>query len=592
MRAPTTEQQTILESTSRVRIVRAVPGSGKTWLVAELIRKELGHWTAKGSGIAALSFTHVGGDEILHAVGHELEHPHFVGTIDAFLFRYIVRPHFRRCYPGFADPRIIPGEWGADRWNYYGANQSTTVGRGINLFGCVFIDEEQGEVVIAHKPHPSLPLQRLTGHDLIKVKEGKKRLWKGSGCLTHSDAALIASKILAHQTYGAIIRAEILRRFPLIIVDELQDTGFFLGRCLRTLLNEQNARGVLVGDPDQAIFEFNGARPDLFEAFESIEGSVTLPLSYSRRCPSSIAKVANYLKDSKGIIGTDNNQSGQAFILKYTDMKSDIGQLVSVISQKYSGKNIKIVARSNETVVTLIGRHSALPPRLGCPALFHVHLSVMYFRQGRQVSALANASTALSLAIFKHEGVTDNKLKQSGIDPFDWKSVSIRCLLRANALATIGNAFDWQKAAGEIIDSEIRKFILNAGIELKSGDLRPQKRNGWDKPSTDCLPQCSSDNPSLTSIPIQTVHSVKGQTHDTTILVCPPADRIHCPSIVWWSANEKHREERRIAYVAMTRTQGDLIVCVSEASFQRLTNTQPQFVANFNCMAIEEFVAV
>lgn len=42
MRTPTPEQQKVLDSgDARIRLVRAVPGSGKTWLVAELLRGKL-----------------------------------------------------------------------------------------------------------------------------------------------------------------------------------------------------------------------------------------------------------------------------------------------------------------------------------------------------------------------------------------------------------------------------------------------------------------------------------------------------------------------------------------------------------------------
>jgi len=83
--------------------------------------------------------------------------------------------------------------------------------------------------------------------------------------------------ILQNSTHGKIVRAELIRRFPLIIVDELQDTGAFLGKCVLQLLAEPSARGVLVGDPDQAIYEFNGARPDLFDRFNTIDGAEQLP---------------------------------------------------------------------------------------------------------------------------------------------------------------------------------------------------------------------------------------------------------------------------------------------------------------------------
>jgi hypothetical protein len=65
--------------------------------------------------------------------------------------------------------------------------------------------------------------------------------------------------------YPAICRA-IARRFPEIIVDEAQDTSETQVAIIRALA----AAGcdiALVGDPDQSIYDFNGARPDLFESF-------------------------------------------------------------------------------------------------------------------------------------------------------------------------------------------------------------------------------------------------------------------------------------------------------------------------------------
>jgi DNA helicase-2/ATP-dependent DNA helicase PcrA len=593
MRTPTPEQRAVLDCSARVCVVRATPGSGKTWLVAELIRQELDRWSTSISGIAALSFTRVGGEEIRKAVGYELDQPHFVGTIDAFLFRYVVRPFFRSCFPRFADPRLVPGEWGTEYWNNYGLIHSTTVGQDINLFGCVFIDEEQSQVVVAHKPYPALPLQRLVGVNLEKVKAAKMRLWKESGCLTHSDAAYWATRILEHPVLGGIVRAEIVRRFPYLIVDELQDTGYFLGKSIRLLLSEPIIHGVLVGDPDQAIFEFTGARPDLFDEFGTLEGAVCMSLASSRRCPRFVINVAKHLKDSGGEIGPAEDREGQAILVSYSDMKADIDRIMIAITNPRRHDNIKVIARSNQTINRLIGRGSAGEQKIGCPALYHIHRAVIGFRQGRQVAALAAARAALDVAVFKHEGVSDKQLNQSKIDPQDWKSLSIRCLLCANALTTTGNLFDWQKAAGEIIDAEIGAFGLDPSLNYSAGKLKPQKRGEWEKPSADYLPQPGGTSLSFMGVPVQTVHGVKGETHDVTIFVCPPVNRAdRCPSIVWWSANDKDREEKRIAYVAMTRTQGVLIVCVSEDCFQRLTNRQPQFVASFECMTVDEYVAV
>jgi len=198
------------------------------------------------SGVAALSFTRVGGEEIRKAVGHELGHPHFVGTIDAFLFRYVIRPFLRSTFEWFAAPRIAVADAGAEYWGKAGPKADASVGKGINIFGCVSLGEENGQAILAHKPHPAQPLRLLTGDALAKVKAAKEKLWESRGLLTHSDAALWATKILEHQTFGSTIRSEIVRRFPFVVVDELQDTGHYLGKAIRLVFGDSGVEDSLL----------------------------------------------------------------------------------------------------------------------------------------------------------------------------------------------------------------------------------------------------------------------------------------------------------------------------------------------------------
>lgn len=592
MRSPLPDQQAVLASPARIRVVRAVPGSGKTWLVAELIRQELSNWQTKTSGIAALSFTRIGGEEIRKAVGHDLDHPHFVGTLDAFLFRYVIRPFLQRCFPTyFATPRLVPGEWEAGHWVKYGRNQPTTVGKNINVLECVFIDEKDNKPEIARKPHPTQPLRRLVDQERKAVLEGKKKLWKQTGILTHSDAALWASVLIGHRQFGAAIRADLVRRFPLIIVDELQDTGYFLGKSIRQLLEEPTVRAVLVGDPDQAIFEFNGARPDLFEGFELIEGAITFPLASSQRCPPSIAATASNLKDSSGSIGAAQDKTGKAILVRYTNLVEDVSQLVKAVKTIKGIANIKVIARQNSTVVNLVGQSATLAPKLGCQPLNHMHRAVISFRQGRQVAALATSRAALELAIFQYEGVEDEELKKHLVDPDKWKQLAVESLLRANVVPETGDVYTWQKEVGKILEDKLSTFGLIQPLQITPGKLKPQKREDWDKPCADYLPQNQASNSVLSEVPVQTVHGVKGETHDITVFVCPNANASHCPSVVWWSTDEKDREERRIAYVAMTRTSGDLILCVTEPCYDRLLTSHPEFVSSFECMTSAEYVS-
>ncbi len=583
MREPTAEQQGVLEDRSRVRVVRATPGCGKTWLVAELIRRELGQWDSATSGLAALSFTRVGGDEIRKALGYDPELPHFVGTIDAFLYRFVVRPFLKKCFNGLAEPRLIPAEWGAKHWYRYAPGASTTVGNGINLFNCAFVGVEEDKPVIAASPGPGIPMKMLSKQHTELVLQAKKSLWIAHGWVTHSDAAYLASRILGNRQHGETIRTILGRKFPLIIVDELQDTGHYLGDSIIGLLSNLSVRGVLVGDPDQSIFEFNGARPSLFARFGEIADAARLSLSRSRRCPNEIAVVARQLKDSYDDFNPAEDRVGNAYLVRYHDMVTDVSTVTRHVMTARPHATIKVIARSNQTVEEIVGKQSFPPPKLRFPEAFHLLRGVIALRQGRQIAALAAARSALELLVFGHEGVRDAVLAQKNIDPRDWKALSVRCLFKAHSINGAQSVLEWQNEAGASLTAELQAFRADIGALVDPAKMKASRvGEEWNSPASQYLPKCRSTGQILSGIQVQSVHAVKGETHDVTIFVCPPARRRdHCPSTLWWSMRAADLEEKRIAYVAMTRTKGDLFVCVSEQCYRNLEETRPDFVRSF-----------
>lgn len=600
MRTPTSEQRAILDNNSgaRIRVVRAAPGSGKTTLIGMLIRKELESRPLNGAGIAALSFTRVGGQEIRREVGYDLSHPHFVGTIDAFLFRYVIRPFLKLVHPTWTAPRLLPADWSPKHWGKapggaqwvhrgFGGTHAATY----NLFEVFFVDENANGPVLAYLIPFKGHLSPVAVSDRTALLSAKRQIWQRPGWITHSDAALLASDVLSDPTYGTPIRSSILRRFPLIIVDELQDTGFFLGKCLRLLLDEPVACGVLVGDPNQAIYEFNGARPDLFNGFETIAGATSMVLGGSQRCPATIVAAASHVKESSDTFTPAIGNGGSTFLIRYNDMVTDVPILVQSVQSRKPTAVLKVIARQSKTVEELSARSVNDAKSLHCSALHHVYRAVKSFRQGHNARGYAKARAALELATFGHEGVTDESLVEHRIDPRLWKSVAVRILLTCDALATTSSLYDWQTAAGKIVDDEVSAFGLPTSLSFEASRLKPQKRPGWDKPAGDFLPTGVISNLVVSGVPVQTVHAVKGETHDVTVFVCPEATPARCPSTVWWSSDPKHLEERRIAFVAMTRTRDDLLVCVSDSCYQRLCRTQAAFVSSFQCLTVADFVA-
>ena len=271
-----------------------------------------------------------------------------------------------------------------------GISRAGLANKGISLFGCVFIGEENGKAVLSFKRHPTQPLEILTGEDLKHVKKANGTC--GSAPPSQSlGRSVLGESDLGDTTVGSKIVAELVRRFPLLIIDELQDTGYFLGKSVLRILSDPNSRGVLVGDPDQSIFEFNGARPDLFRRFEEIAGAVQYSLPTSLRCPSAIATVASHLKDSEGAFGPAKGQPGRAFLVCGTeeDMVCEIKRLINGLKLARPLASIKILARQNATVDALVGKSAKKTPRLGLPALSHMHRAVVAFHHGSQANALA-----------------------------------------------------------------------------------------------------------------------------------------------------------------------------------------------------------
>jgi hypothetical protein len=298
-----------------------------------------------------------------------------------------------------------------------------------------------------------------------------------------------------------------------------------------------------------------------------------------------------HIKDSGGVIGPAQDQVGRAILVRYTDMIGEVTRLVLAVRASRATALLKVIARGTPTVDGLAGRRAKRIPSLHCPALTHMHRAVVAFRQGRNIAALAAARAALEGSVFQHEGVSDEKLKAADIDPRDWKALAIRCILKVNAQATTGNSYDWHVQAARTIQGEVNAFGLSSTLALDANKLKPQKRAGWDQPSADLLPQSNAAGQPLVGVPVQTIHGVKGETHDVTVFVCPPTTQVaHCPSTLWWTTSGKTREEKRIAYVAMTRTRGDLILCVSEDCYKRLLSSRAAFVGSFECMTVAEYI--
>jgi len=587
------EQRAVLSGKERIRIVQASPGSGKTWLIAEAIRQELGSMGGSQRGIAALSFTRVGGSEIRAAVGCDLDLPHFVGTIDAFVFRYVVRPFVREIAKDHVPPRLLPADCLPEKWTKRPDNAKWTVtgvsGAEYNPLEVRFVEEaiDGNLIMTTPRPHKKGVYDLVPANDRNGLLDDKRTIWKKFGLMTHSDVSYIASKLLRHKASGAAIRAIIMGRFPMLIVDELQDTGFFLAQCIKSLLSEESSRGLLVGDPDQAIYEFNGAVPQLFQDFSTIPGSRVYSMETSRRCPTSVTTCAMHLKETPGALTSRPGDSGRAFLVTYTDMRSDVLRLSAHILSVRPTAIGKIIVRNTSTMDTLLGRKGKTFKLLHCPPITHLLRGVVELRKNVTKKAAASAQAAIDLAIFKHEGVSSEELELRNISEFDWKYLALKCLVRSAGIATSQTLYAWQIAAGLAMHEEFQKCPWLRDL-LPENVLKPKQVEGWDTNMDVIIPtDVAEEQPGF---PVETIHGVKGETHDVTMMVFDDARSVNrCPSHIWWSDDAEHKEEKRIAYVGMTRSRADLLLLVSTECAARLSEKR-DFSSSWVHLSIDEAV--
>ena len=78
-------------------VLKSCPGSGKTFVVASKFLNMIHNWDYKNRGISLLSFTNAAYDEVLRQIEKisgikSIGYPHFIGTIDSFIFQWLYAP--------------------------------------------------------------------------------------------------------------------------------------------------------------------------------------------------------------------------------------------------------------------------------------------------------------------------------------------------------------------------------------------------------------------------------------------------------------------------------------------------------------------
>lgn len=241
--------------TLETKDIRACPGSGKTTLLVAKLAILARKWPHPHQGICVLSHMNVARDQIVKKLPVSssqrlLSYPHFVGTIQSFIDRFVAIPAclaMFRCTPSIDNAmfrsavqyEIHQVKYGALREWLKNQQNSDKI-----------IDELQFRVDgIIEADLSKTPLKNEKRPSYMQLLDLKKKVSE-KGVFRFDDMFALAKWYMAE--YPKIVDL-VTKRFPIVFIDEMQDTSAMQEEVLSHLFGTKSILQRF-GDPNQAIF--------------------------------------------------------------------------------------------------------------------------------------------------------------------------------------------------------------------------------------------------------------------------------------------------------------------------------------------------
>lgn len=276
---PTPTQLDIIKEDGNT-VVLASPGSGKTYVMSEKIKRILGGDEMQDyQGVIAISYTRKASNHLKQkSLSNGIwEKNSFFGTIDSFCLTQIILP-FGNFVFGYPITEVLP----------------------------ITIDE--------------LADEKRTGFNWIKEDHPDydtidESLWQNLYALYQEGNVLINSlELLALQIIkkSAACRLHLRARFKYVFIDEFQDADTYTNDILKELVG-LGLRGNVVGDVNQSIFGFDHKKSEYLEALQVEPGFKAFKLTDNHRSSVPIINYSNRLLDENSVI-IKNKEEGMELI--------------------------------------------------------------------------------------------------------------------------------------------------------------------------------------------------------------------------------------------------------------------------------------
>ncbi|MFC8493004.1 UvrD-helicase domain-containing protein [Streptomyces sp. NPDC057235] len=569
-----TVNQQALVNTQDSLFAAACPGAGKTQAMVTRFLKRTSEESRRG--IALISFTNAAVDEVRNRCGSQAEAlrvPHFVGTFDAFIHRFIVTPLYVKIYG--RKPNYVQS------WSDVASTsfRLQDMGRTQNLEMRWFDFDPDGR---AHLNLSRIPREfgdagahRMLARRKREAEDNASNIFGrllSAGTITCDAARVMATFFLTSAKDRTLLGELLPSRFAEVIVDEAQDCGKEELRVLK-FLREFGVRVVMVGDIDQSIYEFRNVIPAAVQEFAA---RLPVQLKLEENWRSSPAIVAfNSGMRSDQLVETARGEHSMLntpiHLVEFSALDQIVPAALEIAEQfKLVAGDLVVLSHAeshgmkatgavildggvNNRVLAIANAGSTLRSRETDPKT-----------RKKAVAQVQRAIlAALTVGRERPHHSFAGACEEAGVDPRWLESFAVRLALsldaegmsRADFAASVRNFF---KAA------DWGDMPTPASNDLGSL-FRAPPESAWSSVSS------ISSKP---SIRYSTVHGVKGMEFPGVVLVLP--DRLRANQVTertvlddWEGGHDT--EARRVLYVAGSRAQQLLICAVHRKHTKRFS---------------------
>lgn len=305
--------------------VQAAPGNGKTTLLAAKLALLSRNWSIRQRGVCVISHTNAARTEVEDLIARHptaarfMAYPHFTGTVTALINQYLALPYLKGL--GWSVRQIDDDVFAAEALRRYqgwrvldnlAKDQKRKLKRRLEEWIST-LDLDPDFTDTSAEPG-ALTVRRRKGQwgahtDCGKALESLKASMVKSGFYRYADMTALAWRALRE---SPTIAERLRDRFPLIILDEAQDTHGDQLRILEHVFKHDRAAFQRLGDSNQTLYEDGGAQPVYWTPEPD-----SIPLDASRRFGGDIAAFASRLtaRQAQTIVGLGARPASRVMFL-------------------------------------------------------------------------------------------------------------------------------------------------------------------------------------------------------------------------------------------------------------------------------------